>query len=91
MWKLAGSAISCAWEADYEPFRQERLRAARACSHSPTGKLNMSSFVGLDGRLYKRARPKGVWIGLTIVALTIIGTVMIGLKNMAGALGYIGL
>jgi hypothetical protein len=49
----------------------------------------MSSSVGLDGD--KRARQKGVWIGLTIVALTIIGTVVIGLKNMAGVLGYIGL
>jgi hypothetical protein len=51
----------------------------------------MSSFVGPNGRLYKRARPKGVWIGLTIVALTTIGTVMIGLKNIAGVLSYIGL
>jgi hypothetical protein len=51
----------------------------------------MRSYVGPNGRVYKRARPQGVWIGLTIVALTIFGTVMIGLKNVAGALSYIGL
>jgi hypothetical protein len=51
----------------------------------------MSSYVGPNGRLYQRETRRGLWIGLTVLSLAIIGTTIIGVRNVAEAFNYIGL
>jgi hypothetical protein len=51
----------------------------------------MSSYVGPNGRLYKRDTRRGLWIGLTVLSLAIIGTTIVGVRNVAEAFSYIGL
>ena len=51
----------------------------------------MSSYVGPTGRLYKRERPSGKWVAMTILALTLIVLILVGPRTMAAAFGYIGL
>jgi hypothetical protein len=51
----------------------------------------MSSYVGPNGRLYKRERVKGRWVALTILALVFFALVIVGLRTVADAFNYIGL
>jgi hypothetical protein len=50
----------------------------------------MSSYVGPNGRLYRRAG-KGKAIGLTILAVTMIGLVIVGHQNMTTLFSYAGM
>jgi hypothetical protein len=49
----------------------------------------MSSYVGPNGRLYKRERTNGVWLALTIVSMIVIATVILGLPNVAAAFRHV--
>jgi hypothetical protein len=51
----------------------------------------MSSYVGPNGRLYKRDTRRGLWVGLTVLSLAIIGMAIVGVGNVAAAFSYIGL
>jgi hypothetical protein len=51
----------------------------------------MSSYVGPNGRLYKRGRPSGKWVAVTILAMTLITLVLVGPRTVAVAFSYIGL
>jgi hypothetical protein len=47
----------------------------------------MSSYVGPNGRLYKRERSRGFAVALTIVSLVVIGAVILGLPMIGAAIG----
>ena len=51
----------------------------------------MSSYVGPNGRLYKRERANGKWVAITILAVTFFGLVIVGLRNVADGFRYLGL
>jgi hypothetical protein len=51
----------------------------------------MSSNVGPKGRLYRRERLDGIWVAITIIAMTLIGLVLVGPKTVATVLSYLGL
>jgi hypothetical protein len=51
----------------------------------------MSSYVGPNGRLYRRERSKGKWVALTILAMTLIFLVIAGVRTVADAFSYLGL
>jgi|GraSoiStandDraft_36_1057302.scaffolds.fasta_scaffold804361_1 hypothetical protein len=50
----------------------------------------MASYVGPNGRLYHRAS-RGKAIGLTILAVTLVGMIVIGQHNMRSLIAYVGL
>jgi hypothetical protein len=51
----------------------------------------MSHYIGPNGRLYKRERPRGKWVALTIIAFVVIVTAIAGLPPIASAFSWIGL
>ncbi len=51
----------------------------------------MRTYVGPNGRLYRRATRPGRWIALTIVCLAVISIAIVGVPNIAGAFRYFGL
>ena len=56
-----------------------------------TQEMQMSSYVGPNGRLYKRERTTGKWIAITIVSIAVIATAIFGLSNVTAAFRYVGL
>jgi hypothetical protein len=53
--------------------------------------MTMSTYVGPNGRLYRRASHTGRWVAATIVCVVVISVAIVGLPNIAGALRYLGL
>jgi hypothetical protein len=51
----------------------------------------MSSYVGPNGRIYKRERTRGLAIVLTIASMIVIGVAILGLPTIATAFRYVGL
>ena len=51
----------------------------------------MSHYIGPNGRLYKRERPRGKWVALTIIAFVVIVTAIACLPRIASAFTWIGL
>jgi hypothetical protein len=51
----------------------------------------MSSYVGPNGRLYRRKSHYGRWVALTIVAILAISAVLVGLPNITAPFRYAGL
>jgi hypothetical protein len=51
----------------------------------------MTSYVGPNGRLYRRASHRGRWIAATIVCLAVILVAIVGLPNIAQAFRLLGL
>ena len=51
----------------------------------------MSSYVGPNGRLYKRERSHGKWIALTIISISVIGSAILGLPAITAGFRYVGL
>jgi hypothetical protein len=50
----------------------------------------MTSYVGPNGRLYRRASHPGRWIAATIVCLAVIAVAIVGLPNIAQAFRLLG-
>jgi hypothetical protein len=53
--------------------------------------MTMSTYVGPNGRLYRRASHTGMWIAATIVCVAVIAVAIVGLPTIAGAFRYLGL
>jgi hypothetical protein len=53
--------------------------------------MQMSSYVGPNGRLYKRKRSHGKWVACTVVSVIVIASAILGLPNIAAAFRYVGL
>jgi hypothetical protein len=51
----------------------------------------MTTFVGPNGRLSRRASHKGRWVAATIVCVMVISIAIVGVPTIAGALRYLGL
>jgi len=51
----------------------------------------MSSYVGPNGRIYKRKRDHRVWVALTILSVLIIAAVLAGFPSLTEAVRYAGL
>jgi hypothetical protein len=56
-----------------------------------TLEMQMSSYVGPNGRLYRRERRRGKWVALIIISMIVIGAAIFGLPNIAAAFRYVGL
>jgi len=50
----------------------------------------MTSYVGPNGRLYRRAPHRGRWIAATIVCLAMISVAIVGVPNVAQAFRLLG-
>jgi hypothetical protein len=50
----------------------------------------MTTYVGPNGRLYRRASHRGRWIAASIVCLAAITMVVVGLPNVAEAFRHFG-
>jgi hypothetical protein len=51
----------------------------------------MSTFVGPNGRVYRRTTHAGKWIAATIVCIVVIAVAIVGVPNIADAFRYLGL
>lgn len=51
----------------------------------------MSHIIDPNSPLYKRERLGGLWVGLTIVAVIIMGAAIFGLPTIASGFRYLGL
>jgi hypothetical protein len=50
----------------------------------------MATYVGPNGRLYRRAS-RGKAIGLTILAVTMVGLIVVGRGNMQALMALVGM
>jgi hypothetical protein len=69
---------------------QER-RVPFGLVHATSLEINMNSYVGPNGRLYKRERLNGKWVALTILAMALFFLVIAGVRTVADAFSYFGL
>ena len=51
----------------------------------------MSSYVGPNGRIYKRKPNHRMWVALTLVSIMVIAAVLVGFPNFTDTLRYAGL
>jgi hypothetical protein len=51
----------------------------------------MSSYIGPNGRIYRRERRKGGWLALTVVCVMVVSLAIVAVPSIAGAFRYLGL
>jgi hypothetical protein len=51
----------------------------------------MSTFIGPNGRIYRRRSHPGRWIAATIISVAVISAAILGLPLIADAFRFVGL
>ena len=51
----------------------------------------MSSYIGPNGRIYRREPRNGKWVALTVGCVMVVSIAIVGLPSIAGAFRYLGL
>lgn len=51
----------------------------------------MSTYIGPNGRAYRRASHKARWVAATILCISVISAAIVGESNIAIAFRYLGL